>query len=500
MASSRNDKPSAIHLPAVLAIGFTGHRNLPDEARCRKWISDFLQERKAATPGIVYGVSSAAAGGDLLFAESCLQLGLPLRILLPVPKDDFRSDFEAATWARVERVLSQAVSVEVTGDDAPREERYYECGIETVQQSQLMIALWDGQPSRGMGGTEEIVSFVKKVGKPLVWFHSETGAVQIYNEDTMRNLLHDPELEFLNQLPDRGATAPADSAAGLASAWFGKIDGNASRFAPQVRRLASIPIVYTAAAAVCSGVASHGGASSAWLEASAVLGITAAAVPAVLRLNQRQALWARTRTAAEVCRSVLALWSTPALYEVIGPEIIPELSGILMSLNYLRMEDAARSKASLENFKAIYRRERLSGQIEYFSRHAERAEREGRRFRVVAWLATGLAILVAAWWSAAKNGLFGAHAPSASTLLALAVSGLFQVATVASALVVVNDCNRRQERYRELSNWLTDWDAQLDALRTWSSVLQVANRVEKALLVELLEWRSLVRHTKLPTK
>ena len=167
---------SAIRLPTVLAIGFTGHRGIPDETKSRQLICDFLQERKATTPGIFYGLSSVAAGGDLLFAESCLKLGIPLRVLLPVPEEYFRKDFDDATWSRAEQVLRKAVSVQVSvqviGDNQLREERYYECGIETVQQSQLLVALWDGQPSRGLGGTEEIVSFA-----PERWAGRSSGSI-----------------------------------------------------------------------------------------------------------------------------------------------------------------------------------------------------------------------------------------------------------------------------------------------------------------------------------
>jgi len=74
----------------------------------------------------VYGVSSVAAGGDLLFAESCIQLELPLSVLLPLPREEFRKDFDAATWSRAEQVLSKAASIEVTTGDGAREECYYD--------------------------------------------------------------------------------------------------------------------------------------------------------------------------------------------------------------------------------------------------------------------------------------------------------------------------------------------------------------------------------------
>lgn len=68
---------SLIRLPAVLAIGFTGHRTLADEPHCRVLIHDFLAERKNTFSGLLYGVSSVAAGADLLFAESCLDFQIP---------------------------------------------------------------------------------------------------------------------------------------------------------------------------------------------------------------------------------------------------------------------------------------------------------------------------------------------------------------------------------------------------------------------------------------
>src|SRR5580700_9632008 len=116
----------SLQLPTTLAIGFTGHRQLPDEAKSRTAIRKILLEWIDKTPGVVYGVSSAAAGGDLLFAETCIELHLPMRILLPVPREQFREDFDEASWARAEAVFRKALSVEVTGAGEKLPERYYE--------------------------------------------------------------------------------------------------------------------------------------------------------------------------------------------------------------------------------------------------------------------------------------------------------------------------------------------------------------------------------------
>ena len=440
----------SIQLPATVAIGFTGHRVLSDEARSRKSISDFLQRQRTSSSGLVYGISSVAMGGDLLFAESCIQLELPLRVLLPMPVEEFRKDFDEESWSRAEEVLRKAASVEVTGGSQSREECYYECGIETVEQSRVLLALWDGGPSQGLGGTEDVVSFARAIGRQVVWLNSTTGEVRIFNEKTEKELLDDPELEFLNRLPDPKAPAETGRPEALARAWFRKVDESASRTAPQFRRLAAIPIIFTAAAALFSGAGSWAHAVATWLTIGTGLGILAAVLPTALRLSKRQVLWVRTRTAAEVCRSVLAFWSTPTPYEAIGPEVVPELSGVLMSLNLLKMLERGRSEISLEEFKQRYRQERVANQIDYFSQHAALSGAEARQFRAATWVCIGLASALNAWIFVSARGMGSVGPGPWKQLLALGASIAFQVATVAGALLAVYDCDRRRQRYREM--------------------------------------------------
>ena len=481
-----------VQLPEVLAVGFTGHRKVPYETKSRQVIRDFLAQQKESHHGILYGISSAAAGGDQLFAESCLELNIPLRILLPRPAEQFRADFDDTSWLRTVRIMENAISVEVTGRHEAQNEQYYDCGIQTVAESQLLVALWDGQPSRGTGGTQEIVSYARKTGHPIAWIHSETGVLQFLNKEALKLIDTSSELEFLNGLPDVGVAPPGANSRDLAQAWLDKADENANRFAPQARRVASVPIVYTAAAAVMAGVAPEIPGAAPWLGISAALGIFSLALPAALRLHARQALWARTRTAAEIARSVLVTWRTPRPYEVIGAEVAPWLSGILRSLNFLKMEDNHRVETPLSDFKQEYRRDRVAHQIEYFSRQARKAERQERRYATLGRVCGALATLIAVACLSGGLQWLANHGFSGRQWLAFAMSALFEVATMAGAFAAMKDCARRRRRYRELSLALRGWDTQLEALNTWNAVLLVVERIERALIVELFEWRSLV--------
>ena len=89
-----------------LIIGVTGHRDLRDEdlvqlrqevdAVIRKLQSDYLIPRhgsqKSETPIIV--LSALAEGADRLVAKVALEAGAKLIAPLPMPRDEYRRDFE----------------------------------------------------------------------------------------------------------------------------------------------------------------------------------------------------------------------------------------------------------------------------------------------------------------------------------------------------------------------------------------------------------------------
>ena len=226
----------------------------------------------------------------------------------------------------------------------------------------------------------------------------------------------------------------------------------------------------------------------------------AGALPIVMRLTRRQVIWTRVRTAAEVCRSSLALWQTPTLYDAVGPEVVPELAGMLASLNFQKLSDPGWRHGTLDEFKRTYRKDRVQHQIDYFSRHADHSAREVRNYQGVIWASVFLAASLNLWV------VLNTHSSNPMAMgrwklaLALAAATCFQIATAAGALLVVNDHQRRRERYRELHRMLLQWDKQLELSETWTIVLRITSTVEKALLAELIEWRSHIRNRKVPRK
>jgi hypothetical protein len=499
---SQSPLASTVRLPNVHAIGFTGDVHLGDEAMCRGAIDRFLRHKQAVVGRTVYGVSSIAAGASAVFAESCIGLGVPLRVLLPVPRDLLLKGCSSKERERFEHLIESALSVEtITGEDSA-DEQHYECGLQIVQQCQELLAVWDGQRPQDMSGPGDIVEFAKQIGRPISWIHRETGVLQELQRQSEQRPIYERELDFLNQLPSVGTAADAaDGPRGIAESWLAKLDANATELAPEVRRLAALPIVFTALAAFVSAQEGKQSAiisAGVWSAAGATLGTTAAVLPAVLRLAKRQALWVRVRTAAEVTRSVLALWDTPDRYKVVGQEILPELSGMVRTLDLLKAQAGREGRVKLGDFRERYVEARLLDQKRYFSKQSELSAEMGRRYRLFSKVCTVSAILLSAWMFGSRTLMKLSYEVSGGAWLSMVSSALFQLATVAGALLVVNECERRERRYQEIHRSLADWEVELRAFRTWPPVIEVVDKIERALLVELLEWRSLLQNMKMP--
>ena len=489
----------SVKLPNVYAIGCTGESSLADEGMCRRAIERFLTEQLRVADRILYGVSSLSEGGNLVFSESCIALGIQLRVLLPLARDRFLSESSAPVRGRFEQVIDNAMSVEVAGSEESPDEGRYERGLQTVQLCQELLAVWDGHPPENLGDTGEIVAFAGQMHRPVTWIHSETGAVQTIQQRGEQDVAPEEELNFLNSLPSAGTVVEADSRTALIQSWLAKLDSNAAQLAPQVRKLAAGPIVCTALAAFVSAATQTVHSSGAWMAAGgALLGLTAAALPAVLRLGKRQALWVRIRTAAEVSRSVSALWDTPVRYQVVGPEILPELNSMIRSLDFLKAQAGRQNKIGLVQFKEQYLKVRLLDQMGYFLRQSVHSASMGRRYRLVSKVCAAVAILVLVWTFSSRYLMKPSHPAPGEGWLPLVASALFQVATVAGALLVVNECERRERRYKEIHRSLADWEVELRAFHTWPPVIEVVSKIERALLVELLEWRSLLKNMKMP--
>jgi hypothetical protein len=175
LTASRADAPG---VPFRVRVGVTGHRTLEDpESVVRRiedvldWIeTDVLQESQA-TP-VAYTVFSALAeGADRLAAKVMLDhRSAELRAMLPLPRDEFAKDFRTEeSRAEFAELLGRAVdpaSEPPQAEDRP--EAYAAGGRTLVDHVDILIAVWDHEPPRGVGGTATVVEYARRKEVPIV--------------------------------------------------------------------------------------------------------------------------------------------------------------------------------------------------------------------------------------------------------------------------------------------------------------------------------------------
>ncbi|CAN5312107.1 hypothetical protein BH10ACT7_BH10ACT7_27750 [soil metagenome] len=145
----------------MTVVAVTGHRALDDTARTRGRIDEVLEGVDAP----LIGVSALAAGADQIFAEAVLAAGGALEVI--VPSIDYRESLDSATRATFDRLVDAATTVTTMQYDRAGRGAYLAAGLEMLDRCDLLVAVWDGEASRGDGGTADIVHRARVRGIPV---------------------------------------------------------------------------------------------------------------------------------------------------------------------------------------------------------------------------------------------------------------------------------------------------------------------------------------------
>ena len=166
-------------MPTVLQVGVIGHRRLPDAEPCLlQTVADrlFRQIRLHvetlagdAAPVELRCVSNLAEGADAILAETALAAGYALLCPLPLHREAYERDFAAGEGRDRFRALLAAASAVYEIDGVPgSSDSYLQAGRLLLEQSDIVIAVWDGRPERGVGGTGQTVREARRADVPLV--------------------------------------------------------------------------------------------------------------------------------------------------------------------------------------------------------------------------------------------------------------------------------------------------------------------------------------------
>jgi len=485
-------------LPIFRIVGFSGHRQLAETTEPARAIMAAVNELRREAPGDWIGLSSVAAGSDQLFVRQVLELGLSWHAILPLPRAQFREDFTPGDWATAEQFLSRADHVRVIGEGASREDGYLDSGMETVNDADVLIALWDGLPARGKGGTAEVVEYAKALGKPVLIIDASTFAVRKLNWHALNQ--HEDSLAELNRLPDTAKVAADELvAAGEFKGpqnirrFLQKCDAAASRGAPQFRRLiASTVVLHVVATLIAAAALAYEFHSAAlpWIKLLCLMGALAVAIE-LRRRGHSHRSWVRCRLAAEFCRSAIATWGLPRAAPLFQDLNLPVVHGLTRSLHILHSRSAATDPTSMPAFKQNYIARRIDDQIAYYERQEGRALPLFNRLKIGFWASTILAITCTLIYALARTWNFEPSLWVVSSVFHFLPITLPVVAAAFISLISINDLQRRVARYREMKFMLLDSRNQVKFCETWNSLERVVLKTERALLQEVLEWHSI---------
>jgi hypothetical protein len=199
-----------------MKVGITGHQQLGDPAQW-EWVRQEMDQVLVALPSPLIGISSLAVGADQLFANAILKHDGTLEAIIPFAEYEstFVSDRDREEFKRLLSLAAKTETLEKNGSD---EEAYFAAGKRVVDRSDLVIAVWDGKPAKGLGGTGDVARYALQRQKRIVHLNP-----------TRRNCAYDVFVSYRHAWPDRPwvrkRLVPALEDAGL-SVWLDVRDGD----------------------------------------------------------------------------------------------------------------------------------------------------------------------------------------------------------------------------------------------------------------------------------
>ena len=516
-------------IPLNVRLGVTGHRDLdPDDPALVDAVRgalDLIRSRcrtgTAVTPVQLTVVSALAEGADRIVAREALGCGTRLEVVLPLALDEYLTDFESDTSkSEFRALLDQASAVTELADAGPRDQAYEHAGRATVDRSDVLVALWDGQPGRGRGGTADIVAYARREHVPVVQIPVERLDPRAPHPRTVREpalperfgLLSDDAFARLDRfnsgsLPPDGTGAallPSDLAAqapsqvrafvAYAQPYFDRAEeaaGSAQRLFIRLTRL-----LYSLAAAAVIVVATQviffsRHPAIVWLEVAALV-----AVVVTLAMGRRARWhdrWLAARFLAERIRSGVflaaigggdGLRTAAATTDAEPPDPNQEWVERAFREIFWGARRSAPAESELPELRALLTEAWIDGQVAY---HQGVRDRLTRRQRRLGWLAIAL---------------FGVSAPIALfhsvDLLGSEVWGYLSVVipAVGAALAGYNaqrEYARIADRSRLMVSRLTEVRHQVQNSRRLSSLRRAADRTELLMRAENADWYEVVR-------
>jgi hypothetical protein len=201
MASNLTQTASPPKVRLTFRVGIVGHRPnrlRPEDTRSlekqlgsvlaavKQIVEDFRATHPdlfAETPASLRAISPLAEGTDRLFARQALKHGYSLCCPLPFHKAEFENDFKPGhslephkdSVGEFNAILADAqkttglVTFELDGSRTDASGAYAAAGKVLLNQSDLLIVVWDGEGGNKRGGTHETLREALASGVSVLW-------------------------------------------------------------------------------------------------------------------------------------------------------------------------------------------------------------------------------------------------------------------------------------------------------------------------------------------
>lgn len=489
-------------LSPIWVVGFTGHRHLRAPDKAKEVIRTVVDSLQTEIPGRSVGYSSVAIGADTLFVEEWLSSGLPWMALLPRAEHDFKHDFNESDWARTLALLKKAARVQSLSGikEAERDLAYLECGLLVVDEADVVVAVWDGKPSRGTGGTADIVGHARSLGKPLILIDPESLAIK--RENFSPDLFADPEITYLSciatseRLPQDQEIDPEERV----RRFFKKVDAKAATIAPRFRLWVAASVVMNAAAAILVA-ATIGFEVNSFVLNTLIFVLTTAAAVVVVLIKRKRAhqKWIRCRVASEICRSALATWNLADVAEPTWFAHFTEFLRLVKTIRLMKLTDPTRQVKNMEEWRQEYLTSRVDKQIHYFRQRRKEFSAAASVLSLSFWLFSVFGIVRALLMGSAfgigpvisvtPSNPFAWHLVQSFLPIALPLA-----AGCTLSLISIFDTNRQLARSRAMEALLVKSREQIGNSESLPGLRRAVESAENALASEVFEWFTLFRY------
>ncbi|MFB7082134.1 hypothetical protein [Streptomyces sp. NPDC056308] len=151
-----------------MRIGITGHRGLPSDVADQVRASLIAQIEALDTTDLI-AISCIADGPDAWWAQLAVDAGAKLEVVIPAT--EYREGLPDWYHPEYDQLLSRASDIHRTGLTKSTSEAHQAGSEILVGLSDHLLAVWDGKPARGYGGTADVVGYARQVGVPVtvIW-------------------------------------------------------------------------------------------------------------------------------------------------------------------------------------------------------------------------------------------------------------------------------------------------------------------------------------------